>query len=404
MPTSDPTRTIAIGLLPLGTLLSASLFVATAALGQSPPGQVPAGLSSAHEGEVVTGQVLEVGNNGFTMVDRGGIEHSHSLTGQAVVTLDGRQSGVNGLKAGDRVRVVSLRDDPRYVTRVEAVRDQLAFGSELIRDGRLVSLEDGRLTLNDRTGYPHEYTLAENVACTLDGEPCVPSDLQSDMTLRLTSSRDSALVVDRIEALHQHTSFVGGNQVEGTVKGYIDRKLMFTDVAGHDRTVYVSGPTVVSIDGQPAHPETLAPGTRILVHVRPDAPVSATHVEAIRNHAIFGVQTVHEGRVVDLIADRLTMIGEDGNTHTHTVLDRARCLRDGEPCQVSDIQPDDRIRVTVKWGDHQVVTSIEALDQDTEFATPGSVASGTQVAPVVQSPPTQALPRQDPTPGPVIVP
>lgn len=381
------------------TCIVAIILAATSAYGQHQSG-------SPHTdgGEVVTGQIVEVGRKGFTMVDRTGIEHSYSLTDQAKVSLDGRQSGVSALKPGTRVRVVSLSDHPRLVTRVEAIHNQLAFGSEMIRDGRLASLADGRLTLTDRTGYPHEYTLAEGAECTLDGETCVPGDLRNDMTLRLTSSRETPMVVERIEALHQQTSFAGGNRVEGTVKGYVDRKLMITDVSGYERTFYVSGPTIVSTDGQASHPETLEAGTRVMVYVRPDVPVSATHVEAIRNHAIFGLQTVHEGRVVDITDGRLTMIGDDGNTHTHTILDRARCVRDGEPCELIDIRPDDPIRVTVKWGDHQVVTGIEALNQHTEFSTPAPANSGTFVAPPVQSSSAQVLPTQNPARGPVIVP
>lgn len=384
-------------------LLFASTFVVGAPLGAT-FAQDPAISPVSAEDKVLTGQVTDVGNNRFTMIDRGGVEHAFSLTRQAKVTLDGRQSGVPAIKPGTRVRVVYFANDPKLVTRVEAIQDQLAFGSEMIRDGRLVSLADDRLTLKDRTGYPHEFTLAENVACTLDGEACEPDDLRDDMTVRLTSSREAPMVVERIEALHQQTSFAGGNRVEGTVKGFIDRKLVLTDTDGFERTFYVSGPTIVSADGQSAHPETLEPGTRVMVHVRPDAPVSATHVEAIRKHAIFGAQTVHEGRLVDVVGDRLTMTDEDGNTHTHTVLERARCVRDGEPCELNELRPDDRIQVAVKWGDHQVVTQIEALDKKSEFSTSSPVNSGTYVAPAVQSPPVQTIPPQGPRSGPVILP
>ena len=70
----------------------------------------------------------------------------------------------------------------------------------------------------------------------------------------------------------------------------------------------------------------------------------------------------HEGTVVKVDKDRLTMADKDGkNEHSHTVPKDAKVTRDGKDAKLSDLMKGDSVKVTIeKKGDKTAVTKIEA--------------------------------------------
>lgn len=76
----------------------------------------------------------------------------------------------------------------------------------------------------------------------------------------------------------------------------------------------------------------------------------------------------HEGTVVSITGQKLVMKTKaDDTEHTHTVAQDATITCDGKKCELSDLKPGQKIRVTTKKNDREMVTKLEALDKDIEF-------------------------------------
>lgn len=68
----------------------------------------------------------------------------------------------------------------------------------------------------------------------------------------------------------------------------------------------------------------------------------------------------HEGKVVKVEKDKLTMTGKDGKEHSHAVPADAKISCDGKECKLEDLKAGTEIKVTTeKKGDKVVVTKIE---------------------------------------------
>lgn len=68
----------------------------------------------------------------------------------------------------------------------------------------------------------------------------------------------------------------------------------------------------------------------------------------------------HEGKVVKVEKDKLTMTGKDGKEHSHTIPADAKISCDGKECKLEELKAGTGIKVTTeKKGDKVVVTKIE---------------------------------------------
>lgn len=69
----------------------------------------------------------------------------------------------------------------------------------------------------------------------------------------------------------------------------------------------------------------------------------------------------HEGKVVKVEADKLTMSDKDGKNHTHAIPADAKITLDGKEAKLSDLKAGAKVKVTTeKKGDKLVVAKIEA--------------------------------------------
>jgi hypothetical protein len=82
----------------------------------------------------------------------------------------------------------------------------------------------------------------------------------------------------------------------------------------------------------------------------------------------------HEGTVVSVTQNKLVMKakakdkdGKEGEEHTHTLAANAKVTCDGRTCNLEDLKPGTKIRVTTKKGEKDIATRVEALDKNTEF-------------------------------------
>ncbi len=70
----------------------------------------------------------------------------------------------------------------------------------------------------------------------------------------------------------------------------------------------------------------------------------------------------HEGKVVKVEKDKLTMTGKNGkDQHSHIVPADAKITCDGKVCKLEDLKKDYQVKVTIERKDNQLkVTKIEA--------------------------------------------
>lgn len=84
----------------------------------------------------------------------------------------------------------------------------------------------------------------------------------------------------------------------------------------------------------------------------------------------------HEGTVVSVTADKLVMKGkardgEEARKHTHTLAENAKVTCDGKACNLEELKPGQKIRVTTRGDDKTVATRVEALDKNEDFEKEG---------------------------------
>ena len=101
-----------------------------------------------------------------------------------------------------------------------------------------------------------------------------------------------------------------------------------------------------------------------------DSKATAENVQDLGNQAKAdgsdSIEKIHEGTVVS-VGDELKMVDTEGNEHTHTVAADVNVTCDGKACKATDLRPGMKIRVTTERANPQMVTRIEALDQNDEF-------------------------------------
>ena len=80
-------------------------------------------------------------------------------------------------------------------------------------------------------------------------------------------------------------------------------------------------------------------------------------------------ESTHDGKLVSITADELTMTNTDGKEHSHPLAADLQVTCDGKACQPADLKAGAKIRVTTTGGDQPAVTRIEALDKNPAFAS-----------------------------------
>lgn len=75
-----------------------------------------------------------------------------------------------------------------------------------------------------------------------------------------------------------------------------------------------------------------------------------------------------EGCFVSFRDNKVVMKNKDGKEYTHTLSKDAKITCDGAVCKSEELKVGGKIRVTTMDGNNQVVTALESLNKQTEFA------------------------------------
>lgn len=132
------------------------------------------------------GKVVSITDTKLVMTSKEGDEHSHKLTADVKLTLDGKACQVADLKAGTRIRVTTQEGDKNVVTRIAGFDKDAKVSSDSHR-GMLVSITGNKLVMSGTQGKEEQKcTLSDKVKITCDGEICKASDLKPGMRIRVT--------------------------------------------------------------------------------------------------------------------------------------------------------------------------------------------------------------------------
>jgi uncharacterized protein YdeI (BOF family) len=86
-------------------------------------------------------------------------------------------------------------------------KDQVAGPGETSRDGTMVRVGGGELTMTDKEGKEYRHPLAADVEVTCDGKVCKAADLKPGMRVRVTAGSADPHAATRVEALDLKEEF-----------------------------------------------------------------------------------------------------------------------------------------------------------------------------------------------------
>jgi hypothetical protein len=177
----------------------------------------PAFAAQEVEKETHDGKVVSIIGDKLVMTSSAGQEHSHTLTSEAKLTLDGKPCKAEDLKSGTRIRVTTGAADKGNANSIEGLDKNGDFASDrnlylasYPRDGRFVRLTGNRLVMTGTQSQADQsFTLTADVKVTCDGNVCQPSDLKPGMRIRVISANDDPEAIAQIEALDKNLDFGG---------------------------------------------------------------------------------------------------------------------------------------------------------------------------------------------------
>jgi hypothetical protein len=148
-------------------------------------------------------------------------------------------------------------------------------------DGNLVTLSGDKLVMTSVEGEEQSHTLAPDVKLTLDGKPCVTSDLKAGTRIRVTAPGTEKSIATRIEGIEKNRAFASFRH-DGKVVSLIGDKLVMTGAPGEDEQTCTLTPNAkFTLDETVCKADDLKSGMRIRVTAATDDPFAATWIEAL---------------------------------------------------------------------------------------------------------------------------
>ena len=152
------------------------------------------------------GKVVSITDTALVMTSKGGPEHTHALTADTKLTLDGEDCKAADIKAGARVRVTTLKTgDKEAVTYVEAIDKNRMFPNT--HDGQVVSITGNKLVMTGADGKEHSHTISAHTKVCCDTKECKATDLKPGMKIRVTTKRADKGVALEIEAIDKNADY-----------------------------------------------------------------------------------------------------------------------------------------------------------------------------------------------------
>jgi hypothetical protein len=151
------------------------------------------------------GLVVSASAESLVMTGKDGSEHSHALTNNVPLMLDGKTILWSELKKGQRVRVWTRNGDLKTAIRVEALDKQPLFANT--HEGTVSKIDADSLMLSTKDGKEHKLSISPEAVMTCDGKTCKAADLKEGMKVRVTTRASAKSTVICVEALDKQTAF-----------------------------------------------------------------------------------------------------------------------------------------------------------------------------------------------------
>jgi hypothetical protein len=313
------------------------------------------------------GVVVEVANKTLVMTGEDGQRHSHKISADAKLTLDGKTCQLADLKSGTRIRVTTVDTDNTTAVRIEAIDKNLAFASH-VHDGKFVGMTGKQLVMTAAAGNEQSLTVADDAKLTLDGNVCEVSELKKGTKIRVFTQNPCSVSVTRIEAIDRNLAFTSDRH-EGKLVSAVGEKLVFTTLDGKQHNLILPIAANLTIDVKRCKLAELKPGTRIRVTTQDAYSNVTTGIEAIDRNTEFASES-HDGLVVKTTGNQLVMTDLRGNNeHTCTVSANVEITLDGKTATLTQLKSGMKIRVTPQSKDANEAVRIEAIDKNRSFMT-----------------------------------
>lgn len=244
-----------------------------------------------------------------------------------------------------------------------------------VHDGKIVSVTGDNLVMKGMDGKEHSHTIAPGAKISYEGKVFKIEDLKPGMRISVTTQKGdrnvaTKVIVTKVEALRRDQELKDQANRATIVVTLPDGALLTFD----DAATVSMGPNRVFISpvleqGKDFHymvkaklthdGKTETASKRITIRAgeetQLDLPI-AKFAAAAGN----GEGLTHEGKVVRVTENNLTMADKDGkNEHSHVVAGNTKITLDGKKCKLEDLKPRMPVRVTTMEGDENHTVSIE---------------------------------------------
>lgn len=151
------------------------------------------------------GTVVKISASGVVMNTKENKEHTHTLSPETTVTLDGKSCKPADLKSGLKIRVTTSATDKKAVSHIEAISSHKTFAHT--HDGTVVTSTGTKLVMMNEDGKEHSHSVSAETKITCDGKVCKASDLKSKMKIRVTTKKTDKDAATVIEAIDKNADF-----------------------------------------------------------------------------------------------------------------------------------------------------------------------------------------------------
>ncbi|MFN8706422.1 MAG: hypothetical protein ACK526_07235 [Planctomyces sp.] len=151
------------------------------------------------------GTVVSITSTELVMRTKGKKEHTHSLSRETTITLDGRECKAADLKAGLKIRVTTIAADKVAASHIEAISSHRTFANT--HDGTIVSITSSKLVMIGEKSKEHSHVVNADTKISCDGKTCKASDLKAGWKIRVTTKKKDQDTALMIEAIDQDSDF-----------------------------------------------------------------------------------------------------------------------------------------------------------------------------------------------------
>jgi RNase P/RNase MRP subunit p29 len=233
--------------------------------------------SNTHDGKVVS-----VTSDELVMTDNKDQTHSHRVTADAKLTLDGKACKAADLAPGTKIRVTTDERGTSSKPQIEAI-DKMAEFTSNSHEGKVISITNDELVMTGKDGQKHSHELTSKAKATLDGKVCKAAELKPDARIRVTIQEGSKKAVTLIEALEKNTRFASSSQ-EGKVISTTRNELVMMSKDGKRHSQKLSADAKLTLDGKACKVADLKSGMRIRVTTQPS---DVNRIEGLNKNPTF---------------------------------------------------------------------------------------------------------------------